>query len=139
MDTLIGIGIFAVFIVGIWFSYRLFMRGDTYEEKVASLLPKDFKPDVFHRKGDTYVGYEKGRNRLVLVDWPHAKVLSPGEVLALKPVHESTLGITHHWVAVDVPDAAFPSYRIWFQFRRAKRDEWLGELAKICAREPHPA
>jgi hypothetical protein len=132
VDTVIGVGIFVVFIVGIWFSYRLFMRGDTAEEKVAALLPPDFKPDLFHRKGDTYVGYEKGRNRLVLVDWPHAKVLSPGDVVSLEPVHESTLGVTHHWVAVNVPDTVFPQYRIWFQFRRAKRDSWLGQLAEIC-------
>ena len=134
MDTIVGITIFAVFIVGIWFSYKLFMRGDTYEEKVARLLPKDFKPDVFHRLGDTYVGYEKGRNRLVVVDWPHGKELSPSEVVSLEPVQESTVGITHHWVAVKVRDPAFPVYRIWFQFRRAKRDAWLGQLAQICGK-----
>src|ERR1700681_4719121 len=89
MSTLVGTGIFVVFIVAIWFSYRLFMRGDTYEEKVARLLPQDFKPDIFHRKGDTYVGYEKGRNRLVLVDWPHGKVLAPSEVVSLQPIQES--------------------------------------------------
>jgi hypothetical protein len=139
MSTIVGTAIFAVFIVGIWFSYRLFMRGDTYDEKVAALLPKDFKPDLFHQKGDTYVGYEKAGNRLVLVDWPHAKVLSPGDVVALKAVHESTLGITHHWVGVEVSDATFPSYRIWFQFRGAKRDEWLGELTKICGKQAQPA
>jgi hypothetical protein len=132
MQTVFGVGIFVVFIIAIWFSYRLFMRGDTYAEKVARLLPPDFKPDLFHRKGDTYVGYEKGKNRLVLVDWPHAKVLSPSEVVSLEPVHESTLGVTHHWVAVNVPDATFPCYKIWFQFRRAQRDSWLGQLAEIC-------
>ena len=99
MSTLVGIAIFAVFIIGIWFSYRLFMRGDTYEEKVARLLPPGFKPDLFHRKGDTYVGYARGSDQLVLVDWPHAKVVSAKEVVSLVPVHESTLGITHHWVA----------------------------------------
>jgi hypothetical protein len=134
METLFGVLIFVVFIVGIWFSYRLFMRGDMPHEKVARLLPPDFKPDLFHRKGDTYFGYEKGRNRVVLVDWPHAKVLSPAEVVSVQPVQESTLGITHHWVAVNVPDAAFPQYRIWFQFRRAKRDSWLGQIAAICGK-----
>jgi hypothetical protein len=134
MDKIIGLGIFIVFIVGIWFSYRLFMRGDTYAEKVASLLPAGFKPDVSHRLGDTYMGYEKATNRLVLVDWPHVKVLAPSEVLGVKPVHESTGGLTHHWVAVDVPDAGFAQYRIWFQFRRAKRDAWLGQLAGICGK-----
>src|SRR6266403_307207 len=71
------------------------MRGDTAGEKVAALLPRDFKADLWHRKGDTYVGYEKEKNRLVLVDWRHAKVLSPAQVLSLEPVHESLLGITH--------------------------------------------
>ena len=134
MDTLIGVGIFVVFIVGIWFSYRLFMRGDTYHEKVARLLPPGFKPDVFHMKGDTYVGYEKGSDKLVVVDWPHAKALSPAEVVSLEAVQESTLGVTHHWVAVKVRDPAFADYRIWFQFRRAKRDAWLGQLAQICGK-----
>lgn len=132
METVFAVLIFVVFIVAIWFSYRLFMRGDTAEEKVARLLPAGFKPELFHRKGDTYVGHEKGANRLVLVDWPHGKVLSANEVVSLEPVQESTLGVTHYWVAVNVPDPAFSRYRIWFQFRRAKRDEWLGRLAEIC-------
>jgi hypothetical protein len=132
MSTLVGLFIFVALTIGIWFSYRLFMRGDTYEEKVAALLPADFKPDVFHRKGDTYVGYEKAADRLVLVDWPHARVLSAREVVSIAPVHESTLGITHHWVAVGVPGPAFSPFRIWFQFRSEKRDEWLRQLAEIC-------
>src|SRR5258706_12245512 len=86
MSSAVGIGIFAVFIVGIWFSYRLFMRGDTAEEKVAALLPPGFKPDLFHRMGDTYVGYEKGMNLLVLGDCRHSKVLSPNRVVSLAPV-----------------------------------------------------
>lgn len=134
MDFIIGVGIFAAFIAGIWLSYRLFMRGNTYEEKVAALLPAGFRPDVSHRMGDTYVGYEKGADRLVVVDWPHAKALAPGEIVSLEPLQESTLGITHHWVAVTVRDPAFPLYRIWFQFRRAKRDAWLGQLAQICGK-----
>ena len=132
MGTAIGALVFVGFTVGIWISYRLFMRGNTAEEKVAALLPSDFKPDLFHRKGDTYVGYERGKDRLALVDWPHAKVLSAKEVVSLKPEHETMLGITHHWVAVNVPDPDFSRYRIWFQFRRAKRDLWLGRLAEIC-------
>jgi hypothetical protein len=134
MSTLVGFFIFIAFTVGIWFSYRLFMRGDTYAEKVAALLPPGFKPDVSHRMGDTYVGYEKGIDKLVLVDWPHSKVMSSKDVLSLKSVHESTLGVTHHWVAVNVADAKFSQYRIWFQFRRAKRDLWLGQLAAICGK-----
>ncbi len=132
MGTIVGILIFVVFTIGIWFSYRLFMRGNTDEEKVAALLPADFKPELAYRKGDTYVGYEKGKNRLVLVDWPHAKELSPNDVLSLEPIRESMLGITHYWVAVNVPDPDFSRYRIWFQFRHAKRDAWLGQLAEIC-------
>ena len=130
--NVLGAIVFVGMVVAIWFSYRLFMRGDTHKERVATLLPPGFKPDISHRKGDTYVGYEKGKDRLVLVDWPHGKVLSPTEVRALKPVHERTLGITHYWLAVDVPDPAFPRYRIWFQFRRASRDVWLSRLAEIC-------
>ena len=134
MDAIVGAGIFAVFIFGIWLSYRLFMRGNTYAEKVAALLPANFRPDLSHRLGDTYVGYDKAGDTLVVIDWPHAKALAPGEVVSLEPVQESTLGITHHWVAVKVRDPAFPLYRIWFQFRRAKRDAWLGRLAQICAK-----
>ncbi|HXZ96110.1 MAG TPA: hypothetical protein VEG37_03550 [Burkholderiales bacterium] len=132
MGTLIGILIFVGFTVIIWLSYRGFMRGHTPEEKVAALLPSDFKPDLFYRKGDTYVGYEKEKNRLVLVDWPHAKVLSPKEVLSLEPEDQSMLGITHHWIAANVPDPKFSRYKIWFQFRRAKRDAWLRQLAELC-------
>src|SRR5258708_29607666 len=131
MGTIIGILIFAGFAIGIWVSYRLFMRGNTDEEKVAALLPLGFKPDLSHRKGDTYVGYEKQKDRLVLVDWPHAKVLSPKEVLSLEPEHKSMLGITHHWVAVNVPDPDFSRYRIWFRFRHAKRAVWLGQLYEL--------
>jgi hypothetical protein len=132
MGTAVGVLIFVGFTVGIWFSYRLFMRGDTPEEKVAALLPPDFKPDLSYRKGDTYVGYEKGKNRLVLVDWPHAKVLAPEDVRSLEPEHKTMLGITHHWLAVNVPDPDFPRYRIWFQFRPANRDAWHSRLAEIC-------
>ena len=138
MGTAIGFLVFVGFTIGIWLSYRLFMRGDTAAEKVAALLPPDFKPDLFHRKGDTYVGYDKGKNHLALVDWPHGKALSPKEVLLVEPVEESMLGVTHHWVAVNVPDSSFSRYRIWFQFRRAKRDEWLSRLEEICGKQVTP-
>lgn len=134
MGTLIGTLVFGGFTIGIWISYRLFMRGNTDEEKVAALLPSDFRPDLFHRKGDTYAGYEKAKDRLALVDWPHAKVLSAKEVLSLQPEQESVLGITHHWIAVHVQDPKFSRYRIWFQFRRAKRDSWLRQLTEICGK-----
>ena len=135
MQTLVSIFVFVGFVVGIWFSYRLFMRGNTDREKVASLLPSDFKPDLFYRKGDTYVGYEKEKNRLVLVDWPHAKVLSPQDVQSLQPEQETMLGIiTHYWLAVNVPDPRFSKHRIWFQFRPAQRDKWHRQLAEICGK-----
>jgi len=132
MSTMLGLIVFGGFTIGIWFSYRLFMRGFTAEEKVASLLPDDFKPDFSYRKGDTYVGYEKATNRLVLIDWPHAKVLAPREVRSIEPVEESMLGLKHHWIAFDVPDSKFPQYKIWFQFRRGLRDSWRARLADIC-------
>ena len=134
MQTLFAIIVFVGFIVGIWFSYRLFMRGHTNQEKVAGLLPPGFKPDLFHRKGDTYVGYERASDRLVLVDWPHAKVLSPREVTSLEAERLSVLGISHHWIAVNVPDAKFSRYRIWFQFAPKRRDEWHRRLAEICGK-----
>jgi len=132
MQSLLGILLFGGFTVGIWLSYRLFMRGYTAEEKVAALLPPDFKPDFSYRKGDTYVGYEKGTNRLVLVDWPHAKVLAPEDVQSLEPIQESSLGVKHHWLAVNVPDPSFRQYRIWFQFRPANRQAWHVRLAELC-------
>ena len=132
MGTVIFTLLFVALTFGIWLSFRLFMRGDTAREKVGALLPPDFKPDLSYRKGDTYVGYEKKSDRLVLVDWPHAKVLSPADVRSLEPVHESWLGIRHHWLAVNVPDADFPRYRIWFQFRPANLRAWQGRLAEIC-------
>jgi hypothetical protein len=132
MGNAMAILVFVGFTVAIWLSYRLFMRGDTAKEKVAALLPANFNPDVFHRKGDTYVGYEKQSNRPVLVDWPHAKVLRPEEVQSLAPVHESMLGVTHHWLEVVVPDSDFSRFKIWFQFRPPKRDAWHGRLAVLC-------
>lgn len=104
-------------------SYRESLRA---RQSTVALLPSDFKLDFFHRKSDTYVGYEKKNNR------PRAKVLSPKDVRSLEPVHESMLDITHHWLSVDVQDPDFSQYRIWFQFRRAKRDVWHGRLAEIC-------
>lgn len=132
MGNAMAVLVFVGFTVAIWLSYRMFMRGDTAKEKVAALLPPGFKPDVFYRKGDTYVGYEKQSDRLVLVDWPHAKVLNPREVRSLQPIHESMLGVTHHWLEVVVPDPDFSRFKIWFQFRPAKRDAWQGRLAEIC-------
>ena len=44
MNSILGVLIFVVTVVGIWFSYRLFMRGNTPEERVAAMLPPDFRP-----------------------------------------------------------------------------------------------
>lgn len=132
MMNLLALLAFLGMVVVIWLSYRLFMRGDTPKERVATLLPPGFKPDLFHRKGDTYVGYEKEKDRLVLIDWPRCEVLSAKDIRSLEPIRESMLGVTHYWLAVEVPDPAFPRYRIWFQFRRALRDQWRGRLEEIC-------
>jgi hypothetical protein len=56
MGNVLAVLVFAGLTVVIWLSYRLFMRGNTAKERVAALLPSDFKPDLFHRKGDTYCG-----------------------------------------------------------------------------------
>ncbi len=132
MGTLFAVVVFVGFAWGIWFSYRLFMRGSTDEEKVAALLPAGFKPDLSYRKGDTYLGYEKANNRLVLVDCPHVKVLAPAEVQSLEPEELTMVGVTHHYLVVKVEDPRFSRYKIWFQFRRARRDQWAGQLAEIC-------
>ena len=132
----LGLIVFVGMVFAIWFSYRLFMRGDTPKERVAKLMPPGFKPDISYRKGDTYVGYEKEKDRLVVIDWPHSKVLSPAEVRALEPVHESMFGVKHYWIAVDVRDSVSRRYRIWVQFRRAPRDAWLSRLAEICRSSP---
>jgi hypothetical protein len=132
MNSILGVLIFVVTVVGIWFSYWLFMRGNTPEERVAALLPPDFRPGIFHQKGDTYVGYESEQDRLALVDWPHGKVIPAKDVRRLEPVQETTLGITHHWIAIRISDPSSPRYGIWFQFRRTKRDRWLAQLAEIC-------
>ena len=132
MMNVLGLLVFVVMVVGIWASYRLFMRGETHKERVAKLLPPGFKADIAHRKGDTYVGYEKNNDRIVLIDWPHGQALSPKDIRSIEPVQETMVGlVTHYWLAIDVPDPAFPRYRIWFQFRRGPRDRWLDRLAEI--------
>jgi hypothetical protein len=126
-DSIRLILVFGGVTLGIWISYRLFMRGDTYPERVASRLPPGFKADWSSRQGDTYVGYEKAGNRMVFVDYPHATVVAPGEVRSVEPVNESVLGLIHRWVEVTV--ARNPAqYRIWFRFSGSKRDEILARL-----------
>ena len=130
-DTLLIIVIFGGFIVGIWLSYKFFMRGFTDEEKVAGLLPKDFKPDWHYRLGDTYVGYEAANRRMAIVDWPRAKVLAPNEIRSVSAEDESVAGLKHRWVVVGVDDAKAPRLRIWFRFSTKARDEWLAKLTAL--------
>ena len=126
-DAILLTTVFGGLIVGIWFTYRLFMRGDTNAERVASRLPPDFKADWSWRHGDTYAGYDKARDRLALVDFPNGVVVPASEVQSLEPVNESTLGLVHRWIVVTVPRQP-AQYRIWFGFSAAKRDEFLARL-----------
>lgn len=132
-DTLLIVVIFGGFLVAIWLSYKFFMRGHTDEEKVAGLVPAGFKPDWDYRLGDTYVGYENASRRLVVVDWPHAKVLTPAEVRSLAPEDESVVGIKHRWIVVGVDDPKVPRLRVWFRFSAQARDEWLAKLNALKA------
>ena len=132
-DTLLIVVIFGGFIVGIWLSYKFFMRGHTDEEKVAALIPAGFKPDWQYRLGDTYVGYEGASKRLVLVDWPHAKVLSPADMRSVAAEDESVAGIKHRWVVVGVDDPKVTRLRIWFRFATKARNEWLQKLSALKA------
>ena len=130
-DTLLIAVIFGGFIVAIWLSYKFFMRGFTDEEKVAGLLPRDFKPDWHYRLGDTYVGYEGANRRVAIVDWPRSKVLAPDEIQSLSAEDESVAGLKHRWVVVGVDDAKAPKLRFWFRFSAKARDEWLAKLAAL--------
>jgi hypothetical protein len=123
--------VFVGMVVSIWFSYLFFMRGNTDAEKVAKLLPVGFKPDWHFRGGDTYVGFEGATSRLVLVDWPHARVVALGEVRSIERFDESIAGLKHRWVVVAVDDPKTPRYRLWFRFNSAARDEWLAKLQAL--------
>ncbi len=131
-DTILLAVVFGGFFVGIWASYRLFMRGDTNAERVASRLPRDFKPDWLWRMGDTYVGYESATRRLALVDYPHGTVVTPDEVKAVESVDETMLGLTHRWIVVTVAREP-PQYRVWSRFSSAKRAEILARLAALTS------
>jgi hypothetical protein len=113
-------------VVGIWLSYRAFMRGDTNEERVASRLPADFKPEWSYRCGDTYVGYEVANDRLVIVDYPRNAVMKAREIVSIESWDQSMLGIVHRWVLVNSPQT--PKLKIWFRLRAARRDEMLARL-----------
>ena len=130
-DTLLGLIVFGGFLVGIWASYRLFMRGDTAQERVDSRLPKDFKADWSWRCGDTYVGYEPSSGRLAIVDYPHGTVVNARDVVAVEPSDEGALGIVHRWVVVSVRGTT-PRFRLWFKLSGAKRDATLARLKEIA-------
>ncbi|HXZ49771.1 MAG TPA: hypothetical protein VEG27_12150 [Usitatibacter sp.] len=131
-DALLGAILFGGVVVGVWLSYRFFMRGNTDAERVASRLPGDFKPEWSWRRGDTYVGYEPASGRLALVDYPHGTVVQAREVQSVEPSDESTLGIVHRWVVVTVPGSA-TRYRVWFGLSPGKRDSALARLKEIVA------
>jgi len=130
-DTALIVVIFGGFIVSIWLSYKFFMRGFTDEEKVAALKPRDFKPDWEYRLGDTYVGYEGASARLVVVDWPHAKIMSPSDVRSVTAEDESVAGLKHRWIVIGVDDPKVSRLRIWFRFSARARNDWLTKLSAI--------
>jgi len=132
-DALLGMFVFGGLLIGIVLSYRLFMRGDTNGERIASRLPQDFKPEWSWRCGDTFVGYEPGTDRLAVVDYPRVSVLRPREVASVEPLDEGTLGINHRWLIVNVP-AAPAGLRVWFGLSAEKRDAALARLKEIIAR-----
>ncbi len=132
-EILVSTILVIVLFLGIWWNYKLFMRGNSPEEKAKARLPADFKPDLFYAKSDTYVGYEKGTNRLAVVDAQHAKVIQPKDVVSVESEEDSIAGVRHQWLVVNVRDQAFPRYRIWFRFNRQERDGWLQRLKEICS------
>jgi len=135
-DTLLILVVFSGITIGVWLSYRFFMHGSTDAEKVAKLLPAGFKPDWEFRFGDTYVGFEGANNRLVLVDWPHAKVATPQEVRSVEKMDESICGLRHRWVIIHVDDPKTPHYRVWFRFSSTARDEWYAKLLALKKASP---
>ena len=132
-DTLMIVGVFVAMVVSIWLSYKFFMRGNTDAEKVAALLPQGYKPDWHYRGGDTYVGFESASGRLALVDWPHARVVAPRDIVSVERVDQSIAGLKHRWVVLAVGDPKVPQYRLWFQFKAHARDEWLAKLQALKA------
>jgi hypothetical protein len=118
--------VFGATAVGIWLSYRAFMRGDTNAERVSSRLPADFKPEWSYRCGDTYVGYDAANDRLAIVDYPRNAIVKAGEIESIESWDQSMLGIVHRWVVVNVPQT--PKLKIWFGLSASKRDDMLAKL-----------
>ena len=123
--------IFGGTVIGIWVSYRAFMRGDTNAERVASRLPADFKPEWSYRCGDTYVGYEPASNRLAIVDYPRGAVVKPGDIQSIDSWDQKMVGIVHRWLVVNVPDS--PKLKIWFRLSSSRRDDMLAKLKGLNA------
>ena len=130
-DTLLILVVFSGITIGIWLSYKFFMHVSTDAEKVAKLLPPGFKPDWEFRFGDTYVGFEGTNDRLALVDWPHAKVVTPQKIESIEKVDESICGLKHRWLVINVDDPKTPHYRVWFRFSSRARDEWYAKLLAL--------
>jgi len=129
-EAIVLVVIFGVVTGGILLSHRLFMRGDTNGERVASRLPKGFMPEWSWRRGDTYVGYDRARNCLAIVDYPHFALVSPGEVKSIEPLDESIAWIVHRWLVVYV--AAPPGkLRVWFGLSSGDRDATLKRLNSL--------
>jgi hypothetical protein len=132
-DVVLGAVVFGGLLIGIVLSYRLFMRGDTNRERVASRLPQDFKPDWSWRCGDTFVGYEPSSDRLAIVDYPRGTVVRPRDVTSVEPLDEGALGIVHRWFVVNEPRSP-AGLRVWFGLSAEKRDATLARLREIIAR-----
>lgn len=131
-DIILGAVVFGGIIIGVVLSYRLFRRGDTNGERIASRLPRDFKPEWSWRCGDTFVGYERSSDRLAIVDYPRASVVRPREVASIEPLDEGALGINHRWLIVSIPGAP-AGLRVWFGLSAEKRDVALARLKEIIA------
>jgi hypothetical protein len=132
-DALIATVLVGVLTISIWWNYRLFMRGNWPEQKAKSLLPKDFKPDFFYVRADTYIGYDKSSNKLALVEMQRLKIVQPKDIISVEPKEERILGVKHQWLIINVRDQAFPQYGIWFGFNRQQRDEWLRRVKELTA------
>jgi len=130
-ETILLVVLFIVGVaVAIWVSYRVFMRGDTDPERVTSRLPQGFKADWSCRRGDTYVGYDRGRDRIAIVDYPHAALLQPSEVRSVEQLDESVAWIVHRWLVLYVA-APQGKMRVWFGLSSADRESISKRLKEV--------
>ena len=123
-----------LFIVGIavatWVAYRVFMRGDTDPAHVTSRLPREFNADWSWRRGDTYVGYDRGRDRIAIVDYPHAALVQPSEVRSVETVDESVAWIVQRWLVLYVAKPP-GKLRVWFGPSAADRESISKRLREV--------